>query len=343
MFLSWLMENYFQNGIGLLQQPFMRMTQFVKSQTTFNAISKKMRYNHGIGYFWISTSQKQHLQLIVHPTMPSLEGLLDGEEKALYSAFVEICETQNGSGFKKYIDPKPSSSGRLREILTYVRHYKPLGWIVGTNAYLDGIAQAIIEKQEQVKEDIRGLVIKLATVFVFVIILISILSYVLSHYFPWVKSVVKSTAERVKPHTAPSTQPTTINDEQMFGHQPEMSASVPAGLLPADDCMKMIQEISKTLITEQNKVIATALQGAQQYTPQTMEEKSRITNDIKKVISQTAPSVQEMKKVIEKHQIPSQPTTNVGMTQFNDRPKSDVQVTNNLNQMVDNLSFKLEE
>jgi signal transduction histidine kinase len=318
---------------------------------------RKMRYNHGIGYFWISTSQKKYLRLIVHPTMPSLEGFLEGNAKTLYSAFVEICETQNGSGFKKYVEPKPDSSGVLREKLTYVRVYKPLGWIVGTNAYLDSIGKAVSEKQKQVEEDIRSLVIKLATVSIFVILLISILSYVMSQYFPWVKSVVKSTAERVKSQTTPSTQP-TITEEPTFGHQPapEMSGSVPAGLLPADDCMKMIQEISKTLITEQNKVIATALQGSQPH--QTMEEKSKITNDIKKVIDKTAPSVGEMKQVIERNQVPSQPTSNLGLTQFDnspktttnagvmqfdDRPKSDEKVTNNLNNMMDNLSFKLEE
>lgn len=298
---------------------------------------KKMRYNHGIGYFWVSTSQEQHLQLIVHPTMPSLEGVLDGKVKTLYSAFVEICDSQNGSGFKKYVEPKPDSSGILREKLTYVRLYKPLGWIVGTNAYLDSISKSVIEKQDKVKEDIRSLVIQLVTVSLFVIILISILSYVLSQYFPWVQSVVKSTAERVKPHTTKSTESTT--DEQIFGHQP--MSGPPASSLPANDCMKMIQEISKTLIAEQNKVIATALQGYQ--SSQTMEEKSRIANDIKKVISQTTPSVEEMKKVIEKNQVPSQTTTHTGLTQFENRPKSDEKVTNNLNKMMDNLSFKLEE
>jgi methyl-accepting chemotaxis protein len=261
---------------------------------------RRIRYNHRIGYFWLSNNQKSHLKLLVHPTKPELEGFLEGEARELYSSFVEICENPNGSGFKSYKEAKLNdSSGELREILSYAKLYEPLGWIIGTNAYLDIIDAKIEPKQAEITQDMNSLVIKLVSISILVIIMISILSYVLSHYFPWVSLILKA-----KANTETKPQPTTEAPTETLIPSTPTVTSLPAGMLPTSDCMKMVQAISRTLIAEQNKVVATALQASR--TPQTMEEASPVTRNIKQVIDKLTPSAEELKEVLAINQPPSE-------------------------------------
>lgn len=126
---------------------------------------KEMRYAEGVGYFWINDTGKPFPKMIMHPTVPALDGqVLDdpsyncalGEDKNLFVTFVEVCE-KNGEGYVDYLWPKPTDNGLTEKQpkLSYVKLFEPWGWIIGTGVYIDDIDKALVEKQVQVQNDLR--------------------------------------------------------------------------------------------------------------------------------------------------------------------------------------------
>jgi len=152
-----------------------------------NDISK-MRYNNGIGYFWINNMGKPFPKMIMHPTVPSLNNvILDDEKyncalgikKNLFQAMVEKCEEQN-EGFVDYMWPKPSKDGLTapQPKLSYVKLFKPLNWVIGTGVYIDDIDDAVINKKKALNEEIK----KLIKTSIITIIIINIMVFFLFIY-----------------------------------------------------------------------------------------------------------------------------------------------------------------
>jgi methyl-accepting chemotaxis protein len=131
---------------------------------------RNMRYGNN-EYFWINDVAKPPM-MIMHPTVPALEGkvLADakfnkadkfwpgedinapeqeypGGDKNLFVAFVEVCE-QSGQGFVGYLWPKPKQGGgattETYPKISFVRLYKPWGWILGTGLYVDDIHAKVV-------------------------------------------------------------------------------------------------------------------------------------------------------------------------------------------------------
>jgi methyl-accepting chemotaxis protein len=120
------------------------------------AMIEQIRYDGGIGYIWVNDTSKPFPKMLMHPTLPALNGqVLDdakynsamGANKNLFQAFLEVCERQ-GEGFVDYIWPKPSPNGLIPDVakLSYVRHFKPWDWIVGTGIYIDDANSDILNK-----------------------------------------------------------------------------------------------------------------------------------------------------------------------------------------------------
>ncbi len=124
-----------------------------------------MRYGNG-EYFWVNDTTSPVPLMIMHPTSPALEGkpLSDpkfdkatgfwlGREgktgegtyatpKNIFVAMAEVCR-QAGEGFVGYEWTKPKTGGgattETYPKISYVRLYKPWGWIIGTGLYVDDI------------------------------------------------------------------------------------------------------------------------------------------------------------------------------------------------------------
>jgi PAS domain S-box-containing protein len=119
------------------------------------------------GYFWVQDMQELTPVILLHPTMPWLEGKtlndpifevatsirlgsnpksLPTQHRNLFHAFIYICRTA-GSGYVAYLWPKPTGTGTLSpEPLpkeSYVVLFEPWGWIVGTGLYIDDIYENI--------------------------------------------------------------------------------------------------------------------------------------------------------------------------------------------------------
>jgi methyl-accepting chemotaxis protein len=127
---------------------------------------RTMRYGNN-EYFWVNDATLPAPTMIMHPTSPALEGkVLDdkkfdkatdfwagrrgeagegsfpGGNKNLFTAFVELSQ-KAGEGYVRYVWPKPKAGGgattEVYPKISYVRIYKPWGWIVGTGLYVDDI------------------------------------------------------------------------------------------------------------------------------------------------------------------------------------------------------------
>jgi methyl-accepting chemotaxis protein len=136
---------------------------------------KKMRYNNGIGYFWINNTTLPYPKMIMHPTAPALDGKIMnnpkfncalGKKENLFTAIVELCRRNNGEAYVNYLWPKPTKNGLTKKQpkLSYVREYKPLHWIVGTGAYIDTIDAMVRQKTNNVNTQIKSMVIKIGII-----------------------------------------------------------------------------------------------------------------------------------------------------------------------------------
>lgn len=145
---------------------------------------EKLRYDSGIGYFWINDSQLPFPRMIMHPTVPALNGTIlkdakyncaMGKDQNLFVAMVEVT-ADDGEGYVDYLWPKPTKEGLTTDQpkLSYVRWYKPFDWIIGTGKYIDDIDQEVAKKHAQTGELINGLIL---TIFLtcFIIIILAII------------------------------------------------------------------------------------------------------------------------------------------------------------------------
>lgn len=117
---------------------------------------KYLRYDGGVGYFWINDDTLPIPTMIMHTTSPTLDGTLlnnekynvaMGQGKNLFSAAVELTKTDEDgdgrlNGYVDYLWPKPTGDNGLtsdQPKLSYVEKFEPWGWVVGTGIYIDDL------------------------------------------------------------------------------------------------------------------------------------------------------------------------------------------------------------
>ncbi|MBS4097022.1 MAG: cache domain-containing protein [Sulfuricella sp.] len=128
---------------------------------------KAMRYD-GTEYFWLNDLGTPFPTMIMHPTIPALDGKVlaapqfnratglrsgiggpmiatDGK-KNLFVAFVEAT-SKNGQGYVTYDWPKPLAGGGSTDVpypkLSFVKKFEPWGWIIGSGIYIDDVDKAV--------------------------------------------------------------------------------------------------------------------------------------------------------------------------------------------------------
>ena len=130
---------------------------------------RSVRYDN-VEYFWINDLGKPAPKMIMHPTVPALDGkVLDADRfnkatsiqpgtdgtvtavsgKNLFIAFVEVADAA-GHGYVGYQWPRPKAGGgttdELYPKLSYVKKFEPWGWVIGTGIYIDDV-DAIFRQQ----------------------------------------------------------------------------------------------------------------------------------------------------------------------------------------------------
>ncbi|MFH1136725.1 MAG: cache domain-containing protein [Pseudomonadota bacterium] len=94
----------------------------------------------GKDYFWINDNGPR---MIMHPYRPDLEGrdvsdYADPSGKKLFVTFVRVARTQ-GAGFVDYLWQWMDEPGRVAPKVSYVREFRPWGWIIGTGIYIEDV------------------------------------------------------------------------------------------------------------------------------------------------------------------------------------------------------------
>lgn len=155
------------------------------------AIIKNLRYDNGVGYFWINDTGTPYPKMIMHPILQELDNKILNDEryncalgikKNLFVAFVETCQNSN-EGYVDYLWPKPTKDGITKDQpkLSFVKLFKPWNWIIGTGIYIDDLNQKIeILKKQLNKEKITILsslsLISLIILIISILIMVSISS-----------------------------------------------------------------------------------------------------------------------------------------------------------------------
>lgn len=128
-----LLDHYYQ-----LQQA--GLAEADAQQQAMQAIGK-LRYR-GQEYFWINDTTPT---MIMHPINKKLDGqnlsdFKDPNGLRLFVKMVEVATAMPEGGFVHYLWPKPGSEHPIDKV-SFVREFKPWGWIIGTGLYLDDVQQ----------------------------------------------------------------------------------------------------------------------------------------------------------------------------------------------------------
>jgi methyl-accepting chemotaxis protein len=156
-----------------------------EAQAEARRILAAMRYGEG-GYLWINDTGRPFPAMIMHPTVPALDGqVMDDPKYAcatrtydpetgetreldhanLFSTAVDVARHPTRS-FLTYEWPKPLAGGgvsaRTFPKESHVRLFAPWDWVVGTGAYIDDIEAEIRAVRLRVAA-VSGLAMLLAT------------------------------------------------------------------------------------------------------------------------------------------------------------------------------------
>ncbi|WP_419147360.1 methyl-accepting chemotaxis protein [Pseudoalteromonas 'SMAR'] len=135
-------QSLVENAHSLIAYHHQRFTSGELSQSEAKAAAldavSALRYE-GNNYFWINDYQPA---MVMHPFKPELNGKdlsqsKDPSGKRLFVAMVAVVN-KAGAGFVPYLWPKPGADEPVAKI-SYVKGFKPWGWIVGSGVYLDTI------------------------------------------------------------------------------------------------------------------------------------------------------------------------------------------------------------
>ena len=150
----------------------------------------KLRFA-GNNYLWINDTKLPYPAMIMHPASPALDGktldlpkfdcaakmqfgvggkivAIPGKNKNLFQAMLEVC-LESGEGYVAYDWPKPTKDGATAELYpkeSFVKLYKPWGWVLGSGLYIDDVLQQI--------SDLRWMVIWVTLGILFVAMLMAV-------------------------------------------------------------------------------------------------------------------------------------------------------------------------
>ncbi len=115
-----------------------------------------MRLENG-NYFWVNGMD---YTMIMHPIKPQLNGsnlknLTDSKGKFFFREMIEECAS-SGEGMTRYYWPKPGKQEDVPK-LSYVKLFKPWGWVIGMGVYLDSIDEAVALKKQNQNQTVRNI------------------------------------------------------------------------------------------------------------------------------------------------------------------------------------------
>ncbi len=260
---------------------------------------KQMRFGkEGVGYFWINDTEKPIPKMIMHPTLPELDGkILDdqkfycayGEKKEnLFVAFVNVC-LDKGEGYVPYLWPKPTKDGLTEELPkeSYVRLFKEWEWVIGSGAYVDDIDEKILIKKKEINKQIfkLGLIILISSIPVIVILFF--LSLLTSNSLSTSIKIIKS-----KFGLLANGDLTTKVDKSLLNRKDEIGDMARSMVFVIDSLNKFVKEIQATA----NGILS----GGNQVSD-AAQSLSQAAGELASSVEETGASIEEMEATIDQN------------------------------------------
>jgi len=158
-----------ESGFSILAHFYSLQERGQLSETAAQAAAiaaiKVMRYGDR-EYFWLNDLGTPFPTMIMHPTMPELDGQVVDAQKFnsaislrvgndgpflathgnLFAAFVQVAG-RGGQGYVTYYWSKPKAGGGATaesyRKLSYVKKFAPWGWLIGSGLYVDDVERAM--------------------------------------------------------------------------------------------------------------------------------------------------------------------------------------------------------
>jgi signal transduction histidine kinase len=133
---------------------------------------RHMRYGYkSKDYFWIND---MHPRIIMHPYRPDLEGadvsdFSDPNGKHLFLEFVRTAQ-RHGSGFVDYEWQWMDDPERIVPKISFVKEFKPWGWVIGTGIYVDDVAREITAMTKKLALTGGGILVFVAALSLIIIV-----------------------------------------------------------------------------------------------------------------------------------------------------------------------------
>lgn len=137
------------------------------------AVSRIQRLRYGDDskdYFWITD---EYPRMIMHPYRPEMNGqdlsnYADPAGKKLFVAFAGLVREQ-GDGYTDYLWQWKDDEHRVEPKMSYVKGFKPWGWIIGTGVYLDDVRAEIGRVTRRVIVISAGISLLIAGLLVYIV------------------------------------------------------------------------------------------------------------------------------------------------------------------------------
>lgn len=261
---------------------------------------EKMRYDHGVGYFWINDMGKPIPKMIMHPTVPSLNGkVLDSKKfncaqgvgKNLFQAFVEVC-AKNKSGYVDYSWPKPTKNGLTSEQpkLSFVKLYEPWGWVIGSGVYIDDINKNVQQKKSDLNDHIKSLsIIFFIVVFFIVIIAIVAVSVMISRSIVKPINIIIEALHSISKKIVSGSGSILSNNNQLDKNVDDQSSKI-------ENSISSIEEIS--LKTDKSAELANDANSHMHKTEKVVDASNASMNELTASMEKISATSEETQKII---------------------------------------------
>ncbi|MEK7703315.1 MAG: cache domain-containing protein, partial [Myxococcota bacterium] len=131
---------------------------------------RSLRYGkEGKDYFWITD---MHPNMVMHPYRSDLNGqdvsaFTDPMGKRVFMEFLRVAR-QDNEGYLEYLWQWKDDPGRMAPKQSYVKHFQPWGWVIGTGIYLDDVRAEIAALTSRIIHITLALAVIVSLLFLFV-------------------------------------------------------------------------------------------------------------------------------------------------------------------------------